>query len=66
MRTSKRTIIYPGSSPPARCKKDGLDAGANQTLPLEKIEHLTLYVLQQNKKIAAQQKRIARLEKANR
>jgi hypothetical protein len=36
-------------------KKDGLDLGNNQAALLKKIEELTLYVIEQNKKLAEQQ-----------
>ena len=37
----------------AEVKKEGLDLGDNQTVLLKKIEELTLYVIEQNKKIEA-------------
>ena len=40
----------------AEVKKEGLDLGDNQALLLKKIEELTLYVIEQNKKIEALQK----------
>lgn len=56
----------PGIQSAGEMQKDGVDIGSNQTLLLEKIEQLTLYIVQQDKRIAAQQKRIERLEKINR
>jgi hypothetical protein len=53
----------PGIQPADEMQKNGMDVGGNQTVLLEKIEQLTLYVVQQNKKILSQQKRIDRLEK---
>jgi hypothetical protein len=44
-------------------KKDGLDIGGNQALLLKKIEELTLYAIEQNKKQEEQTKRIEQLEK---
>jgi hypothetical protein len=44
-------------------EKEGLDIGDNQALLLKKIEELTLYVIEQNKKIEDQGKRIENLEK---
>jgi hypothetical protein len=51
-------------------KKDGLDLGDNQATLLKKIEELTLYVIEQNKRqenqeklIKSQQERLAELEK---
>lgn len=40
-------------------KNDGLDVGDNQAVLLKKIEELTLYIIQQNKDIQAQNKVIA-------
>ena len=45
--------------------KDGLDLGDNQSILLRKIEELTLYVIEQNKKIEQMQLRIQGLEKNN-
>jgi len=44
-------------------EKNGLDLGDNQATLLKKIEELTLYLIEQNKKIEEQQKRIESLEK---
>ena len=44
-------------------QKAGLNLGDNQAALLKKIEELTLYVIQQNKELAAQQEKIARLER---
>ncbi|HEV8284259.1 MAG TPA: hypothetical protein VGQ09_08105 [Chitinophagaceae bacterium] len=44
-------------------EKNGLDLGDNQALLLKKIEELTLYVIEQNKKTEEQQKRMELLEK---
>jgi hypothetical protein len=46
----------------AQVEKDGLDLGDNQTVLLKKIEELTLYLIEQNKKLEEQQKRILLLE----
>ena len=43
-------------------EKNGIDLGDNQTLLLKKIEELTLIVIEQNKKIKDQNKRIEKLE----
>jgi hypothetical protein len=43
-------------------KKDGLDLGDNQAVLLKKIEELTLYIIDQNKKLEAQNERIRKLE----
>jgi len=43
--------------------RDGLDLGDNQTVLLKKIEELTLYLIEQNKKIIEQQKQIEEQQK---
>jgi hypothetical protein len=43
-------------------EKNGIDLGDNQAILLKKIEELTLYAIDQNKKIAELQKRIVALE----
>lgn len=40
----------------AEVKKEGIDLGDNQVLLLKKIEELTLYIIQQNKRIEALEK----------
>lgn len=44
--------------------KEGIDLGDNQATLLKKIEELTLYIIDQNKKLEQQQQRIEALEKA--
>lgn len=44
-------------------KKNGIDLGDNQTILLKKIEELTLIVIEQNKQLESQHKRIEELEK---
>jgi len=39
-------------------KKDGLDVGDNQATLLKKIEELTLYVIEQNKRLSEQEKKM--------
>jgi hypothetical protein len=46
----------------AEVKKEGLDLGDNQATLLKKIEELTLYVIDQNKKLEAQAKKQQQLE----
>ncbi|BAV09531.1 hypothetical protein SAMN05421788_101964 [Filimonas lacunae] len=46
----------------AEVKKDGIDIGDNQALLLKKIEELTLYIIQQSKRLDAQEKVIAELK----
>ena len=41
----------------AAVEKDGLDVGDNQAMLLKKIEELTLYVIEQNKKLEEQNKK---------
>jgi hypothetical protein len=66
----KKNNHLPGVPSAAEVKKEGLDLGEGQAVLLKKIEELTLYVIEQNKKIAtlltvaeSQQKRIDALEK---
>jgi hypothetical protein len=47
----------------AAIKKEGLDVGDNQVVLLKKIEELTLYVIQQQKQLEAQQQKLEMLEK---
>lgn len=44
----------PGIPSAAEVEKDGIDLGGNQAALLKKIEELTLYVIEQNKKLEAQ------------
>jgi hypothetical protein len=44
-------------------EKNGLDVGDNQATLLKKIEELTLYVIEQNKKLESQQQQIDQLKK---
>jgi hypothetical protein len=46
----------------AEVKKEGLDLGDNQAVLLKKIEELTLYVIEQNKRNDDQQKMIQQLQ----
>jgi hypothetical protein len=43
-------------------EQDGLDLGDNQSILLKKIEELTLYIIDQNKKIEEQQQQIKSLQ----
>ena len=45
----------------AQAKKEGVDLGENQAALLQKIEELTLYCIQQDKKSAMQQQQIESL-----
>lgn len=46
-------------------KKDGIDVAVNQGVLLQKIEELTLYIIEQNKKSAEQDKKIDQLQNQN-
>jgi hypothetical protein len=46
----------------AEVEKEGVDVGSNQTLLLKKIEELTLYMIEQNKKMSEQQLEIKKLQ----
>ncbi len=66
----KKHKHLPGVKSAAEIEKDGLDLGSSQAVLLEKIEELTLYIIDQNKvilkqKVASsdQQLRISNLEK---
>jgi hypothetical protein len=52
----------PGIPSAAAVQKDSLDVGANQAALLKKIEELTLYSIEQDKKLAGQDKEIELLE----
>ncbi|HMG83666.1 MAG TPA: hypothetical protein VK559_11570, partial [Ferruginibacter sp.] len=49
---------------PSACdiEKSGIDVGANQQILLQKVEELTLYIIDQNKKIEDQDKKIGQLQ----
>lgn len=47
----------------AQVQKEGIDLGDNQAELLKKIEELTLYIIEQNKRLEEQNKRITELEK---
>jgi hypothetical protein len=53
----------PGIPTAAEVEKKGLDLGVNQAALLKKIEELTLYIIDQNKKMEQMQSRIISLEK---
>jgi hypothetical protein len=55
----------PDVSPASQMQQEGLSVGENQTLLLKKIEELTLYILEQDKKMAKMQSELDDL-KANR
>ncbi len=53
----------PGIPTTATITKEGLDVGRGQSMLLRKVEELTLYLLQQNKRLEQQQKEINALKK---
>lgn len=55
----------PGIPSQQEVKKEGIDLGGNQALLLQKIEELTLYIIEQDKKINRLQENIKTLEQAN-
>ncbi|UAY53235.1 hypothetical protein [Ferruginibacter albus] len=61
----KKNKHLPDVPSAAEVKKDGIDLGSNQAILLQKIEELTLYMIDQNKKIDAQTIRIKELEEKN-
>lgn len=52
----------PGIPTATEVKRDGLPVGEMQKRMMEKIEELTLYVIDQNKRLAAQEQRILELQ----
>jgi hypothetical protein len=59
----KKHKHLPGIVSAAEVEKEGIDVGDNQAALLKKIEELTLYVIEMNKQLEKQQKRIAELER---
>lgn len=59
----KRYNHLPGISSTRHMQKEGLDVGANQTMLLQKIEELTLYLIHQNKLLKKQAMAIDKLTK---
>ena len=53
----------PGMIPAAAVEKKGVDVGENQAVLLKKIEELTLYLIEQNKKINQLQKQVKQQDK---
>lgn len=53
----------PGIPTTAEVQKEGFDLGYNQALLLQKIEELTLYTIEQNKKIETLTKKVEALSK---
>lgn len=61
----KENKHLPDIPPADEMQKGGVGIGEMQTKLLQKIEELTLYVIDQEKRIEAQNRRIERLEKEN-
>jgi hypothetical protein len=53
-----RNRHLPGIASEEEVRKDGVDLGETQAAVLKKVEELTLYLIQQNKKMEAQQAKI--------
>lgn len=53
----------PNIPPAIEIEKNGLDIGTVQAKQMEKIEELTLYIIEMNKKMQTQNERVAQLEK---
>jgi hypothetical protein len=54
----------PGIPAAGEIEKDGISVGGMQKRMMEKIEELTLYVIDQNKRLAAQERQLAELRQA--
>ncbi len=59
----KQNHHLPEMPPADTVQSEGVDVGTNQAALLRKIEELTLYLLKQNKQLAAQQEEIEMLKK---
>ena len=59
----KKYQHLPGVPSAAEVEKNGIDVSETQAILLKKIEELTLYVIEQNKKIEEQAERLKALEK---
>lgn len=53
----------PGIETANTMQRDGVDVGDNQTKLLQKIEELTLYIIDQNKKLSSQNEQLQQLRK---
>jgi hypothetical protein len=58
----KKYQHLPGVPSAAEVEKNGIDVSETQAILLKKIEELTLYVIEQNKKLEEQDKRLKQLE----
>jgi len=61
----KQNNHLPGVPSAAEVEKKGIDVGGNQAVLLKKIEELTLYVIEQEKKLQKQNEEITELKKQN-
>ncbi|WP_343700229.1 hypothetical protein [Chitinophaga sp.] len=61
----KKNKHLPGVPSAEEVAEQGIDLGSNQAALLEKLEELTLIIIEQNKKLEAQEKRLQALEKKN-
>ena len=61
----KQNNHLPGMPPASEVRKKGIDVGDNQAALLKKIEELTLYMLEQEKRLELQQEEIGELKKQN-
>jgi len=52
----------PDVAPAKQMQAEGVNLGDNQTLLLQKVEELTLYIIQQDKKIGEQDKKMAEMQ----
>jgi hypothetical protein len=55
----------PGIAPAAQMQEEGISLGDNQTRLLAKIEELTLYLIEENKRSAALQEKVEQLQEQN-
>ena len=61
----KKNNHLPGVPTAQEIKNDGLNLGDMQTIQMQKIEELTLYLIEMDEKINAMEKRMDELEKEN-
>jgi hypothetical protein len=58
----KKYQHLPGVPSAAEVEKNGIDVSETQTILLKKIEELTLYIIEQNKKLEKQDERLRKIE----
>ena len=59
----KENKHLPGVPTATEVLKEGIDLGTNQTILLQKVEELTLYIIEQNKRIEALEKQNSQIKK---